>query len=1077
VVLTLFFDFRNVLIQINKKMRTKLNGILTLFLVLVVQITFAQTKTVTGTVTDDSGLPLPGANVLIKGTTQGTQTDFDGNYSIQAETNDIVFFSYVSFLTKELVVGQDNFSSVVLQIDATALEEVVVTALGIKARPRSVTTAIETVTSGDIENSGEVNLANALSSKAAGVNVISSSGSVGASSTIRIRGNTSINRSNSPLFVIDGVPIDNSNVGNSNSGADQSNRAIDINQADIASIDILKGTAAQTLYGLRAANGVIIITTKKGIAGAPTVSITSTTQFSTVNQLPELQREFAQGRPANGVLTYRGPETREGFSWGPRISSLEYDGDTSYPYHQQGRLVPQGTGNGQPAEAYDNYDFFVTGILQDQNVSVRGGSDKIKYYISGSNLSQTGISPKEKFSRKSFRSDISANLTDNFEISGSANYVNSGGRRVQRGSNISGVMLGIVRTTPTFDNGNGLTGRDAADNLSTYELSNGTQRSYRAGVYDNPYWTVAKNPSTDDVKRFIGRLSFDYKPFDWATIRGTLGYDQYSDVRKSVLDINSASNPQGEVFDRNIFNEDMNTQLLFLTEHNIGDKITVNGLLGYDGFETESLNRQVLGQALTVPGLFNLANTASQISSESIGRRKLDGVLLDARFAYDDMVFLNGTFRNDWSSTLPTSNNQFQSYSLGTSFIFTELWENDVLNYGKLRASYGKTGNDAPIFSTLTYYGAANVDGDFFTGSNQFPLFSRVAFERSSQLGNPNIRPEQTREYELGAEFYLFDSRFKLDVTYYNKETTDQIIAVDQPSVTGYTSRIINAGIIENRGWEISGGIKVINKQNFSWDIDVNWTAYETTVVELAKNVENIILSGLGSVNSVAVPGQPYSSIFGSRFARSASGEVIIGNDGFPLQDSESGIIGDPNPDWTMGLRNSLSYKNFSISGLLDIRKGGDVWCGTCEVSDYFGTSQKTAEQRSITGFVFEGVNVDTGLPNTTEVAFADPNKPVNTNRWVRYGFTGAAEEYVYDSSWIRLREVSLSYKLPRSIIDNTFLSGGSLTLAGRNLFLITDYPGVDPETNLNGDSNGIGLDYFNQPNTRSYALTAKFNF
>jgi len=529
--------------------------------------------------------------------------------------------------------------------------------------------------------------------------------------------------------------------------------------------------------------------------------------------------------------------------------------------------------------------------------------------------------------------------------------------------------------------------------------------------------------------------------------------------------------------DSNIFNEDMNTQLLLLTEHNIGDKITFNGLLGYDGFTTESLNRQVLGNALTVPGLFNLANTASQISSESIGRKKLDGVLLDARFAYDDMLFLNGTFRNDWSSTLPTDNNAFQSYSFGTSFIFTELWDNDFMNYGKLRGSFGKTGNDAPIFSTLTYYGAAAAGGDFFIDSNQFPLFSTVAFERSSQLGNPNIRPESTREYELGAEFYFLDSRFKLDVTYYNKETTDQIIAVDQPSVTGYTSRIVNAGIIENKGWEISGGIKVINNQDFSWNIDANWTAYETTVVELAENVESIVLSGLGSVSSRVLPGKPYSSIFGTRFARNENGERIIGNDGFPIQDSESGIIGDPNPDWTMGVRNSFSYKNFSLSGLLDIREGGDVWCGTCEIADYFGTSQKTAEQRSITGYVFDGVNVDTGQPNTTEVAFADPTKPVNTNRWVRYGFTGAAEDYVYDSSWIRLREVALTYSLPRSIIDNTFLSGGSLTLAGRNLFLITDYPGVDPETNLNGDNNGIGLDYMNQPSTKSYAITAKINF
>lgn len=1057
-------------------MRSKITFIL-LILLSYSQITFGQEKTVTGTVTTDEGVPLPGVNILVKGSSRGVQTNFDGYYSIQASQGDILEFSYIGMETTERTIGEEDIISVVLNADTDLLEEVVVTALGVKAKPRSVTNAIETVTSEDIENTGESNIVNSLSSKAAGVNVVSSSGSVGASSTIRIRGNTSINKSNSPLFVVDGVPIDNSNYGNSNAGADQSNRAIDINQADIASIDILKGTAAQTLYGLRAANGVVLITTKKGISGDPIISVSSTTQFSEVSQLPELQTEFAQGRPQDGVLTYRGPETGESFSWGPRISTLEYDGDTSYPFNRNGRLVPQGNGNGQPANSYDHTDFFVTGVLQEQNVSVRGGAEKIKYYLSASNLDQTGISPKEEFSKKSFRGDVSAFLTDKFEISGSGNFVTSGGRRVQRGSNISGVMVGVVRTTPSFDNGNGLEGREAADTPSTYLLPDGTQRSYRHGIYDNPYWSVANNPSTDDVKRFIGRLSFDYKPFDWATIQGSLSYDQYSDVRKSVLSINSASNPQGEIYDQNIFNEDLNTQLLFLTERQIGDNITFNGLLGYDGFKTENLVRSVLGNGLTVPGLYNLANTASQSSAESIGKKELDAFLADARFSYNDLLFLNATFRNDWSSTLPMENNDFQSYSMGGSFIFTELWENDLLNYGKLRGSYGKTGNDAPMYSTLTYYGAATTGGDFFISSNQFPIFSTVAFERSSQMGNSNITPETTREYEIGTELNFFDSRFKLDITYYNKETTDQIISVDQPAVTGYTSRIVNAGIIENKGWEVSGGIKVIDAKNFSWDIDANWTSYETTVIELTEGVESITLDGLGSVTSRAIPGEPYSAIFGTRFGRNEDGELLIGDDGFPVTDPEDGVIGDPNPDWTMGLRNSLSYKNFTLGALLDVREGGDVWCGTCEISDYFGTSQKTAEQRGITGYVFEGVNVNTGEPNTTQVAFADPGQSVNSNRWVRYGFTGAASEYIYDASWIRLREASLSYSFPNNFLDNNFLTGASLTFSGRNLFLITDYPGVDPETNLTGDSNGMGLDYMNQPSTKSYAVTVKINF
>lgn len=1058
-------------------MKHKLNGILTLLLVLLVQVTFAQQRTITGTVTDEGGLPLPGVNIIKQGTSTGVQTDFDGEYSIQASTGDVLVFSFIGLTTARFTVGASNQIDVTLTADSAQLDEVVVTALGVRSAPRSLSYAVETVNAEEIENTGETNLVNSLASKAAGVSVVSASGSVGAASNIRIRGNTSINRSNSPLFVIDGVPIDNSSIGNGVGGTDSSNRAIDINQNDIASMDILKGTAAQTLYGLRAANGVIIITTKKGQTGAPTVSVSSSLQFSEVNQLPALQSEFAQGRPVGGVATYRGPETREGFSWGPRLSALEYDGDTSYPFDRNGRLVPQGTGNGQPANAYDQYDFFVTGVLNEQSVSVRGGSEAIKYFVSGAKLNQTGTSPVEEFNRRSFRGDITANLTDNFEISASGNFVTSGGRRVQRGSNVSGIMLGLARTTPSFDNGNGLTGREAARTPSVYELPDGTQRSYRAGVYDNPYWTVAKNPSTDDVKRFIGRLSFEYKPLDWATIRGTYGYDQYSDIRKAGVDINSAANPQGQVFDDNIFNEDINTQLLLLINKDINEDITFDGILGYDGFRTESLFRNTLGNNMTIPGFFNVSNTASQAVAESVGRKQLDGILSELKFGFYNTFFLTGALRNDWSSTLPEDNNDFQSYSVGGTFVFTELWKNDFMNYGKLRGSYGKTGNDAPIFSTLTYYNAAAAGGDGFIDANQFPIFSTVAFERSSQLGNPNIRPEVTKEFEVGAEFRFFQSRLRLDVAYFDKETEDQIISIDQPAVTGFTSRIINAGVISNKGWEAVVSGSPVQTENFNWNIDVNWTTFENIVEELAENVESITLAGFTSTSSRVIAGEPYGAIFGSRFARNDAGQVLVGDDGFPIVDPQDGIVGDPTPDWIMGVRNTFSYKNFSVSALLDVRQGGDVWCGTCGIIDYFGTSQATGEQREITDFVFDGVNANTGQTNTTQVALADPANGLGANRWVRYGFGGVSEDYIFDSSWVRLREASLSYALPSGLLDTSFLTSGSITLSGRNLFLITDYPGIDPETNLTGASNGIGLDYFNQPNTKSYSLTVKVNF
>ncbi len=1057
-------------------MRTKFSGILTLLLAFVVQFTFAQEKTISGTVTDDKGLPLPGVNVVVKNTASGTQTDFDGNYTIQANRGAVLSFSYVGFETKEVVVGDGDSINAQLAASASELEEVVVTAQGIKSKPKSLSYAIATVADDEIENTGEVNVVSALTAKAPGVSVVTSSGSVGASANIRIRGNTSITRSNSPLFIVDGVPIDNSSVGNATNGVDQSNRAIDINQNDIASISILKGIAAQTLYGLRAANGVIIINTKKGRTGAPTVSINSTVQVSEITQTPDLQREFAQG--VNGQ--YRGPESFNGNSWGPRISTLEYDGDTSYPYHRFGRLVPAGSGNGRAAESYDHYDFFVKGLLTDLNASVRGGTETVRYYLSAGKLDQTGVAPTEEFSKKSFRADVTADLSEKFEISASGSYVNSGGRRVQRGSNISGIMLGLLRTTPTFDNGNGLTGRNAVGVTDVYELEDGTQRSYRAGVYDNPYWTVSKNPAVDDVNRFTGRLSFEYRPMDWLTLQGRYAYDRYSDIRKRAIDVNSATNRAGSVFDDNVFNEDITTNFLALFNKDISESITFNGLIGYENYSSDFLRRNVDGQGLTIPGFFDVSNASTQVNSNPLFnyslRKKTDAVFGEAKFGINDLLFITGRVRNDWSSTLPQDNNDFLSYSVGGSFVFSELIESDVFNYGKLRASYGKTGNDAAIYATRTFFEAGNASGDgFIAPGNQFPAFGSVALERDAQSGSNQLSPEETTEFEIGGELKFFNSRVGLDVTYYDKETTGQIFAVDVAPSTGFNGRNANVGKIENYGFEVAANFNPIRTDDFSWDLNLNWTTYENNVVELAPGVESFTLAGFTSVSSRVLPGEPFGAIFGDRWARDDSGNILIDDNGFPITDSTSGVIGDPIPDWQAGITNTFSYKNLSLSVLFDIREGGDVWCGTCGILDFFGVSQRTADQREITDFVFDGVVQSTGERNTRPVALAD--NATGVNRWTRYGFGGIGEDSVFDSSWVRLREASLTYSFGDKMLSGTPLSSGSITLSGRNLWLDTDYPGIDPETNLTGDSNGIGLEYFNQPNTRSYAVSLKLNF
>ena len=959
-----------------------------------------------------------------------------------------------------------------------------VTAFGIKAKPRALSYSIQTVDAEDIENTNEVNLVSALTSKIAGVQVTASSGSVGASANIRVRGSTSINKSNSPLFIVDGVPIDNSSSLNATGGTDNSNRGIDINQNDIASINILKGVAAQTLYGLRAANGVILITTKAGKSGKPKVTITSNLAFSNATNFPELQKTYAQGRPTNlGVdggplfATWRGPETREGFSWGPAISSLEFDGDTTYPYDQGGRLVPTGTGNGTPARAYDNLSFFETGVLTDLNISVRGGSENIKYFISGGKLSQTGISPTEEFERKSLRANLSIDLTKKITVTANSNFINSGGRRVQRGSNVSGIMLGLLRTTPTFDNGNGLTGSEAAENEATFVAPDGSQRSYRAGVYDNPYWTVAKNPSFDDVNRFIGNLQFEYSVNEWLTFKGVYGYDRFTDSRLFGIDIGSATDANGTITTRNESNEDISTQLLALINKDINEKITFGASVGLDKYRNRRITRRTDGFGLTIPGFFHVSNSASQTNLEVFDQRELNAFISQVTFGYENMLFANAAFRNDWSSTLPKDNNSFQSYSIGGSFIFSELITNhDWFDYGKIRASWGVTGNDAPTFATDTYYQAGSAGGDGFISNNVFPIFSSVAFERSSLLGNNNIRPEKTTEWEVGTEFKFLNNRLTLDVTYYSKETIDQIIQVSQPAPTGFTNRTINAGVISNKGWEISSTINPVRTENFNWDININFTQYENIVEELVEGIEPILLNGFTSTSSRAVPGESYGSIFGSRWLRDDNGNQLVDDNGLAIADPTSGVIGDPIPDFTLGIRNTISYKNLSLTALVDYRKGGDVWCGTCGIIDYFGVSKTTGELRD-QSYVVEGIRQSDGQPNTTSVAYADPANGLGGNRWIRYGFGGVAEDYIYDGTFIKLRELALTYSLPSKFITKIGIDAFSITAAGRNLWIATDYPGIDPETNLTGDSNGIGLDYFNQPLTESYSLALKISF
>ncbi|MEL6649817.1 MAG: SusC/RagA family TonB-linked outer membrane protein, partial [Bacteroidota bacterium] len=1048
--------------------------VLLLFAACALSLSMWAQSNVSGTVSNgDSGEPIEGAAVLVKGTTIGMFTDAEGRYELSVpEGANTLVFTFVGMKKEEVAIDGRSTVDLAMTPDVLELDEVVVTAVGIETNRRELGYSIQNVDSEDIVNARETNLVNALNSKVAGVTVVSSAGSPGASANIRVRGSTSINGSNSPLFVVDGVPIDNSESGNGTAGVDQSNRAIDINPNDIASLTVLKGPAATVLYGIRAANGAIIITTKSGQTGKPKVTLNVGYGINQVNKMPERQSTFAQGRPG----TYRGPETAEGFSWGPAIADLEYDGNADYPYDPNGALVAKGTGNGVPAQAYDPYSFFVNGTNQDFNASVSGGTQRLNYYLSAGRLYSTGTVPLADFARNSFKARIESNITEKLTIGMSATFVQSGGYRIQRGSNLDGIMLGLMRTTPTFDNGNGQVGFAAAEDVSTYELADGSQRSYRAGVYDNPYWTINKNPFNDDVNRIIGYASAKYQFTPWLSLSYKLGMDFFTDRRKGAFDINPSpfgfNWSEGTVYQSFRSSRDLNSDLLLQANKTFGN-LSVNATLGHNYYHTRGTTQSATGNVLASPNFYHISNATDVIAGESFGERKLVGVFGTVNFNYNDYLFLNVSGRNDWSSSLPQANSRFFYPAVSGGFAITEalgMQNNPILPYAKIRASWGQVGNDAPIYATTNYFNAAQAGGDGFIGNTLFPAFGLNAFERSTVLGNDQLKAETTTTWEIGGELKFLQGRLGADITYYNSVSRDIILSVQIPAPTGFTNFVQNTGVISNKGWEIVLDATPIKMGDFSWDISVNYTTYQNTVDSLADGIENVFLAGFTSTSARAIAGQPYSALFGTGFQKDDAGRTIIGEDGWPLVDPTAKILGDPNPDWLAGIRNTFSYKGVRLSVLFDLRQGGDMWCGTCGVIDYFGTSAKTGEERTNTNFVFDGVKED-GTENATPVALFKEDGGLGDIYWVRYGFGGIGEMSIYDTSWQRLREITLSYAVPASALSNSPLGGINVSVYGRNLWLNTDYPGIDPETNLTGASNGIGLDYFNMPNAKSFGV------
>ncbi|MFM8433285.1 MAG: TonB-dependent receptor domain-containing protein, partial [Bacteroidota bacterium] len=717
----------------------------------------------------------------------------------------------------------------------------------------------------------------------------------------------------------------------------------------------------------------------------------------------------------------------------------------------------------------------------ENNVSLSGGDDRNTFRISYSRVKDEGIIPLSDFTRNTLSLAGSSNMTKRLSASGSFTYSNSGGNRVQQGSNLSGLMLNLFRTPISFDNSNG---QNDPENPIAYMLADGTQRNYRGGVgYDNPYWSINMNPFKDEVNRLIGSVQANFNATDWLDITYRVGTDFYNDRRKQVFAINSRANPDGQIFHQDFFYRHLNSDLMLNAHGKLSDDLTGSFLLGNNFFRYVRESNYTQGDILNFPGFYNISNASTIITRQSDAKYRTRAFYGQGRLAWKDQLFLEVTGRSESSSTLPEDGNTFFYPSASLGWVFSETYDlsNKWFSYGKLRASYAIVGKDAPLYALDNYYGSA-VFGDGWTSGINFPLNGLSGYTIDDVLGNPGLKPERTTSYEFGADLKFLDNRLGIDVTYYNSKSEDQILAVPIAGSSGYQAQVKNAGSMSNKGWEIMLYATPIRKgdlsgamKDFQWDINLNWSRNRNEVLQLADGVNELFLGGFEGSAIYAVTGQPYGQIYGGKFVRDGNGNLVI-VDGLPIQDAQVGVIGNPNPDWLMGITNGFTYKNFSLNALIDIRQGGDIWNGTRGAITFFGTAKET-ENRGSTK-VFEGV-VGYYDANNELVITSDPNTTEATLNQSYYqgigsGFTGPAEPFVEDGSFVRLRELTLSYSLGKDLLKKTPFGSVDIAFIGRNLWLKTDYQGIDPETSLTGANNSLGMDYFNNPGTKSYGVSLR---
>ena len=992
-------------------------------------LAISQAQLVSGTVLDENGVPLPGASVVIEGSDVGVSTDFDGNFSIQATQGDTLVFSYIGYSTQTIVVGEESSYEVILSL-GDALDEVVVTSLGITRQKRELTYATQSIdTDGIDETRPDGNLVNALQGKVAGLSIQRGSTGVSSGSKVILRGNRSIAGSSQPLYIVDGVPL----------GGDISNLSPD----DVASINVLRGANAAALYGARANNGAIIITTKSGTEGELRVNLNSTVTFDAPYVLYEYQNEYGQG--SGGVHSSFSTD-----SWGPKLGGSQEHWSPS----------PEISGS-IPFVANPNNvtDFFDTGLNISNNVSLTTGSAKTVTYFSYTNELRNGVVPGNDFENHSVTLKIDNNLLDEkLKLSSRVNFIKSTvNNQLSTWESFSNPLRHVYRLPRNI--------RTQDASIFEYVADDGSVRQNYWKPLDNgganPYWTINRNLNEIIGDRVIGYASLSYAFSPEITVLVRTSIDNSSSSRENFFYNDSYIIAQnGNYQTSNSRNVEWNNDFLITWDKDFNDSFSANFNLGGNNRIAKAKGVNTNNAGLNAPNVFSLANAQNLSASQFINERQVNSLYAFGNLGYNNSVFLDLSYRSDWSSTLPVDNNRYDYFSVGASAVVSDLVSlPDALQFLKLRASYASVGNDTAPYSLSRL--ARLQPGGFIDLDPTAPA--------------SDLRPEKTKSIEFGIDssFEILGQRVGVDFTYYKSNSVDQLFSQDVPVASGVARKFLNGGDIQNSGIETVVTTALVSGQNFTWETTTSFSANRSKVLDLAEGIESLSY-GAGFLRRFQLDiGEPWGSIYSRGFERDAQGRVIMNDNGTPkLTSGQSVLVGNFNPDWLAGFLNSITYKNFNLRLLIDFRQGGKVVSFTRAILASDGLLAETAVGRE-SNIVF-GRDVYTDeTPATTPVP-VDPE-----TFWTSIGGRNApsGEPFTDDASNIRVRELSLSYNVPQTILDASPFSELKLSLVGRNLLFLSNSASYDPELVRGTGIADDGIEGFSLPATRSVGLNLKLGF